>query len=493
LAVADTFNFEYESQGEVLEAWGLSRAPVHLIRGPIGSGKTWRAIFKMIELCCDQRPNQDGVRKTMAAVVRKTYPEIKSSILKDVQQLIPPELGKLTLGHPPQLELDFDLDDGTRVQATIQFLALDVPADANKVRGMNISWAWINEANLLSRDVFDMVAARTGRYKPGTNTWAGVFADCNPWNQDHWMQEVVEDKKKNPQKWEGWEVFVQPPAVIRTETGWRVNEAAENQALLKTGYIERILTGKREDWIRVNLGNEIGFSFDGKPVHPDYSDAYHVAKEPLIPSAGVCYIGLDFGLTPAAVFWQRQGSGCWWGFDELVEMDMHNEAFARLLKARIADWRTRVPGLMFKLVGDPSGDNRSMTDGRTTLQMYRLHGLNVLPASSNDPQVRRDALIRPLTRSVGQGKPGLLLSPHMTHLRKSLAGAWSYKKVETTGPERFKDEPDKSQHSHVGEAAEYGLMDAGEHAIRNADALKQQQVAGPVMPQKPMAWDPFRC
>jgi hypothetical protein len=421
----------------------------------------------MIELCAQQQPNREGLRRTFAAVVRKTYPEITSSILKDVRELIPEEMGRLTMGHPPQLELKFDLDDDTRVEATIQFLALDKAEDANKVRGMNISWAWINEVNLISENVFRMVLARTNRFRPGYNTWAGVFADANPWDQDHWLQILYEQQQKDPTFFADYKFFVQPGALIKQNGKWVINPLAENQALLKTGYVQRLIPGAREDWIRINLGNELGYAYDGKPVHPDYSDKGNVAEEPLVPRAGVVYVGLDFGLDPSAVFWQRQANGQWWGFDEIAAHDQHNEAFARELKARCAQWRSMVSGLTFLFVGDPSGDNRSMTDGRTTFQIYRGHGINIKAASSNDPQIRRAALDRPLTRTVDGGKPGLLLSPGLNNLRKALAGAWCYRRVQVGSTERYKDEADKDKYSHIGEAAEYGLMDAGEHQIIN--------------------------
>lgn len=467
-----TVQFEYKPQGKVLEEWGRDRHQVSVIRGPLGSGKSWRAIFRMVELCAEQLPNKEGIRKTHAAVIRKTYPEITSSILKDVREIIPKEMGRLTMGHPPQLELNFMLEDNTQVEATIQFLALDKPEDANKVRGMNIVWAWLNEVNLISENVFRMVLARTDRYRPGFNAWAGIFADANPWDQDHWLQKLCDEQVRDPTLYSNYAFFVQPGALIKVDGKWRTNPDAENQVLLKRGYAEKLIAGAREDWIRINLGNELGYAYDGKPVHPDYSDKLNVAVEPLTPTPGrMVYVGLDFGLDPSAVFWQRQDSGQWWGFDEIARHDMHNDAFARELKARCAKWRTIVPGLMFKFIGDPSGDNRSMTDGRTTFQIYRTHGINVIPASSNDPQLRRTALDRPLTRTVDGGKPGLLLSPHMSNLRKALAGKWCYRRVQIGGTERYKDEADKNEYSHIGEAAEYALMDAGEHQlVNNGDA-----------------------
>ena len=460
--------FEVKSQGKVLEAWGRCRVPYHILRGPLGSGKTWRAIQKILELAIEQPANKSTkVRKSRGACLRKTYPEILSAILPDVKLIIPDSIGHITYGHPPTLVLDFDLPDGTRVDCTVIFLALDKPDDANKLRGLNLSWIWINEGNLLPKTVFSMAQARSGRFAPDSSGYKGVFIDCNPWEQDHWLEKLASKKRSDPDTMTDFAFYVQPPAVIKVDGRWKTNPEAENQALLRTGYIDKQIQGKREDWIRVNLGNELGFSYDGKPVHPEYSDSRNVATDALTPRPGMAYIGLDFGLQPAAVFWQRQPDGQWWGFDEIPSRDRANSAMAIELKGRVASWQARVPGLMFTFIGDPSGDQRAQTDGRTTFSVYRANGIYVRPASTNDPQLRRDALNRPLTRSLDGGRPALLLSPTMVETRRALAGAWAYKRVQITGAERYKDEPDKGAHSHIGEAAEYGLIDAGENTILN--------------------------
>lgn len=168
---------------------------------------------------------------------------------------------------------------------------------------------------------------------------------------------------------------------------------------------------------------------------------------------------------------------------------MANDAFALALKAKCATWKARVPGINFRFVGDPSGDNRSMTDGRTTFQMYRLAGIPAIPASTNDPQVRRDALVRPLTRTV-KGQPGLLLAPHLKWLRKALSGAWCYRRVKIGGTERYRDEAEKNEFSHVGEAAEYGLMDAGENFHATGSEVPSFPMNGGAIEPKKI-WTPF--
>jgi hypothetical protein len=102
--------------------------------------------------------------------------------------------------------------------------------------------------------------------------------------------------------------------------------------------------------------------------------------------------------------------------------------------------------------------------------------------------IRRSALDRPLTRTV-KGKPGILFSRRCRVLRKGLAGGFNYKRIAVSGAEgRFNDAPVKNIFSHVCEALEYGLMDAGEHAIVNP-AAPQKAMQRSV--QRAMDWSPM--
>jgi hypothetical protein len=137
------------------------------------------------------------------------------------------------------------------------------------------------------------------------------------------------------------------------------------------------------------------------------------------------------------------------------------------------------------------------TDENTVFRIYRANGLQMFPASSNDPAVRRGALERPLTRMVAGGKPGIVFSPNCVKLRKGLAGGFFYKRVRVAGDEKYRDVPEKNQYSHVVEALEYALMDAGENVkvggapVASAGA-QQGGFRTPPMPQGPgkFGWSP---
>lgn len=478
----------YQPQGAVLEAFGKSRKPFRFLRGPLGGGKTIATAFRVFKYLCEQKPNKEGVRKSRWAVVRNTYPDLTNTTIRDWRSIVPDGCGSMTFGHPPEMKLDFDLPDGTRVQAEVIFVALDKPDDVRKLRGMQLTGAWINEAKEVPRAIFDMLTGRIDRYPaPGFSTWVGILGDTNAWDADHYL-EVWAQAVRNGEMAD-YEFFVQPPAVVKVDGKWTVNPAAENLAVLKPDYYARQIAGKREDWIKVNLANEIGYYVDGRAVHPEYSDSLHGAKEILVPTPGIVYVGLDFGLTPAAAFMQRQANGQWWAFDEIATEDGDASTLAIECKAREQEWNARVgqgARLTFVYRGDPSGDNRVQTDSDTAFKVMRANGVMAFPCSTNDPQLRRDALDRPLTRTV-KGLPGLQISPRCKMLRKGLAGAFCYRRVAIAGDERFRDVPDKNIFSHVCEAAEYALLDAGEHAVK--DGGRNAPAPRPVRLQP--AWSPF--
>ena len=61
-------------------------------------------------------------------------------------------------------------------------------------------------------------------------------------------------------------------------------------------------------------------------------------------------------------------------------------------------------------------------------------------------------------------RPGLLVDKKCIRTRKSLAGGYHFSRVSMgAGQERFRDVPNKNEHSHVGDAYGYLVLGGGEH------------------------------
>lgn len=281
--------------------------------------------------------------------------------------------------------------------------------------------------------------------------------DTNPPDDDHPLYRMAEEIRPST-----WGIYKQPGALIEMDGRFVPNPAAENIENLRGGinyYLDRV-PGRSLDHIRVYYCGQYGFVIDGKPVHPDYVDATHCSDEILKPVPGLTiFVGLDFGLCPAATFGQRLPNGRWIVFDEIVSERMGTDAMAELLNHKL---KGEYAGFGWTIYGDPAGSQEAQTDRRTPFQILEAAGLPAEPAhENNDPELRREALRQPLRRMI-DGKPGFIISPKAKMLRKALKGGFCFRRMQVAGDERYTDKPDKNRYSHIAEACEYMCLGAGE-------------------------------
>lgn len=454
--------YSYKPQGPTLEQYLLNRDQRCFICGPLGSSKTNASCWKTFRIMLDQEPNAQGVRKTRIAAIRNTYPDLFGTTVKDWLEMFEP-LGRFIKGglEPPTHHLKFDLPDGTRVDAELIFLALDRAEHVKKLRGTQLTAAWLNETKELPYAIVSMVDLRIGRYPQDVRpSWYGMFGDTNAPDTDHWYYRLAEDDKP-----EGWTFLRQPGGLTRADkdSPWVDNPLAENVHNLPPGYYTKGAQGKSEDWIKVNLANEYGFVVDGKPVYPDYRDSTHCRDFELTQALGLD-IGLDFGLTPAAIIGQRAANGQMRWRRELVTTDTGVIRFAGELKLFLAK---HFPGWPINsITGDPAGDQRQAGDNeeRTVFQLLAANGIPAVPAHTNDFSVRSETVAASLRRMV-DGEPGFLIHPDCKVTRKGMQGAYAFKRVQVAGDERYRDKPDKNYASHSCEAGQYLMMGCGEHKV----------------------------
>lgn len=107
-------------------------------------------------------------------------------------------------------------------------------------------------------------------------------------------------------------------------------------------YYRRIMAGKDPEWIKVYVNGEYGRLIEGKPVFHNFRDSVHVTAAPLQPVPNLpLLIGVDFGLTPAAVIGQRLADGRWLVLSEITTEDTGVIRFSQQLTAHVAQ---RYPG-----------------------------------------------------------------------------------------------------------------------------------------------------
>ena len=449
--------------------------------GPVGSGKSYACCAEIFKRAIQQKPSKrDGIKYSRFVIVRNSYPMLKTTTLKTWLELFPEHIYG-AVRHSPPITHHIKLpsrEGAAGIDLEVIFLALDQPKDVRKLLSLEVTGGWINEARELPKSIVDGLTHRVGRYpvkEDGGPTWRGVILDTNPCDDDHWIYRLSE--KEPPKGRFAWKFFRQPPGVFEAKDvpdempeaqgyvfaagkWWKTNDKAENLNNLPVGYYEQLLGGKNLDWIRCYAEGKFTYVQEGKPVWSEYDDASMVDDCQVLDGEPI-QIGLDFGLTPAAVFAQRTPKGVWNVLHELVTFDMGLERFCTLLKEDINRY---FPKHELSIWGDPAGMQRDQIFENTSFDhLKNVHGLFAKPTATNDFRTRREALAMPMSRLI-DNKPGFRVDRKCVRLRKSLSGGYHFKRVAIgAGQERFRDTPNKNEHSHIGDAAGYCLLGGGEH------------------------------
>lgn len=388
------YELKYQPDGEQLKNFMRSDAFVRGIRGPVGSGKSVGSCIELFRRAIQQEPNDRGIRKSRWAIIRNTNPQLRTTTIKTWLDWFPEEVWGKFAWSPP---FTHHIKKGD-IDAEFIFLALDKPEDVKKLLSLELTGGFINEAREVPKAIVDALTMRVGRYpsmKDGGPTWYGVIMDTNAPEEDHWWpimngevplpDHVTREEAAMLVKPDDWEIFTQPEGMLekRNESGevcgYKINPNAENRKHLTKDYYPKIIQGKTKSWIDVYVRNKLGTLVEGKPVYADFDADKHIAKEEILVSEHLpLVIGMDFGLTPAAVFCQNV-RGRWTVLRELVAFDMGASRFAQQVRLFLAQhFPDHVKN--YTIWGDPAGDFRAQTDETTPFQVLRAAGLQARAA-----------------------------------------------------------------------------------------------------------------
>jgi hypothetical protein len=481
-----------------------SQAAVRGVMGPVGSGKTVGCFNDWwFNLAMTQPANKAGVRKRRLVVVRNTYPELQLTSIKTFIQWFG-ELAKLRLSVPIEARMVYPMDDGTKIEAQVIFLSMDRPVDVKKLKSLDASDVFLNEASELSKTTFDMATARIGRYPRegiGKDTYEcrlpSLLMDTNPCDDDHWYYLLAERPPEEEEKLAAlekllrevcgsdrrlFEFFRQPPAMLKMgkapQVSWVPNPAAENIENLPGGYAYYItqMAGKTEDWIKVFVQGDYGVVTAGRPVYPEFSQSVHVnptnhVYDPRLPLV----LGWDFGHTPSVEFAQITPRGRLIGLDELCGESIGLNTFVKEVVA--PHIRRFYSGAELVSTADPAGEQGSQHDKeQNCIKLLNELGIPTRAAHSNDPTLRRESVVEWMQKMVG-GEAGMSLSPKQRKLVRGMAGKYFYQRLEVSGEARYRDVPVKNMYSHPCEAWQYLCMGTQLEVKKAAKAVKQARAS----------------
>jgi hypothetical protein len=440
---------------------------VRAIMGPIGSGKSVACFQEIFRNGLEQEPGKDGIKRTRWAVIRNTYPELKSTSIKTFEDWFGP-IAKIKYDSPIVATIQFE-----GFYQEILFLSMDRPQDVKKLLSLELTGGFINEAREISKTVLDALTGRVGRYpakKDGGPSRSCIILDTNPPDDDHWWYQLFEEERPK-----GYRLIKQPGALIpiTTERGTKYlpNPKCENVKHQPLGYEYwmRLIPGKKEEWIKVYVLGEYGSSLDGRPCYPTYKDSVHCASETLAVYEGLpLLLGWDYGRTPACVIGQMSPKGQLRIVDELLVdpegQGMGIRNFTRqVVKPYLA---ANYPG--FSVIyswGDPSGIAKGY-DEESVFDIQAQEGIFTEPAHTNEPNARLEN-VEYFLSSMSDGAPGFILDPKCKTLRKGFLGGYQFERLQVAGDVRFKDRPKKNRYSHVHDACQY-LADLARHGVTSA-------------------------
>lgn len=487
-------NLEWSPPGPISARFMAHAGFDQIINGPVGSGKTTTCFMKAIYLGFAQAVSPryrvliKGEREPRPArmfkmtAVRDDYRQLWRSTIPSWNERFPQSFGiwNGARNAPASHILTFALNDGTALEFIAEFVAIGDNDIEEFMRGFPTTVFYLNERDTLDPRVAEHGKLRVGRYPAmadGGPSWRGVISDCNA--------PIVDSEFYNEEflsRDESSGLFRLPGAF---------DPGAENLQNLPPGYYDSQIANIRDPYlIKRMVHNQPAPSRSGKPVHEEFNDFLHVAPRDIEAVPGLpLVLGFDAGLDPALAANQKLGTGRWNCIDELAAA--HGTGAIRfagmvneLLMDRYPGWhriptdherewgwapRHGLPRPNIRAWCDPAATYGGDRDGqaeadRTWEELVSYHtGIRIEPAPTNNTTDRRAALKRVLTL-MPDGKPAFQLSPRCKMIRAGLAGQFRYRRMQLQREERYTDEVDKNQHSHVCEAEEYALLGGGELA-----------------------------
>ena len=428
--------------------------------GPVGSTKTSAGILRIAYEASRMAKCKDGIRRSKAIWVRNTREQLNDTSIPDFLKWFPSGVA----GVFQKTGLKFLLKFGD-VECLVLFRGLDDANDVRRVLSLQASFAVFDEFREIHPDVFEAVQGRLGRYPDGMMVphrpeW-GVDDKGNP------RMGCVDDYGRPMKKLWGmsnppdadtyWEnLLTDPPANTHvTIQPGGMDPKADWLKYLPSNYYEDLMLGKTEEYINVYIHAKFGRSLSGQPVFKAFEAPFHIAKNPLhavINGIRPIIIGLDFGLTPAAVICQQDMRGRFMVLDEIVSEGMGIVRFCDMkLKPLIAE---RWPGAPVLVVGDPAGRQRAQTDESTVYDILKQKGFQAIPAMTNSIVARIAAVDELLGRQI-DGNAGFLVDPRCKAVIGALRGKYRYR-MKTTG--EYDITPEKNDASHIADALQYACL-----------------------------------
>lgn len=391
-----------------------------LLRGPLGSAKTSMVVNEIYEL-------GKLAPKTRGLVIRNTSIELQDSTEKTFFEWFPHEIYGKFLKRPDNYIMKFECN-GQEHEIEILFRSFDRPDDLRHALGVEITWAFIDEAREIPRAIKQILLGRL-RF-PRTFPQFSLMMATNPFSLNHYLyKDFVRDPLPNHVQ------FFCPPE--------------ENTKNLPANYYENMRAEHRDDpeWIKVYVDGEYGCIFEGKAVYPDFKHASHVAKKRLQPDKNLkILLGWDFGLITSAAALTQVTPRNWVIFDELLSDDTMGD-FEKFADYVIEYLGVNYPGFEVYDFCGHEGGIKSITDGKSCIDILKRKGFS--PTIGAITEVDRQGAVAQKLRDTSCGEFVLQVSPNCNTIIEGFAGGYQRKEIR---PGVYSEKVDKNLYSHIHDA-----------------------------------------
>jgi hypothetical protein len=353
-----------------------------------------------------------------------------------------------------------------RIELRVEFVSLGELRIEEALRSYETSYIFVDEVDTAAENTLSFCYQRTGRYPRETVSINPklVWGSCNAPPEDNWIvRDFIDDPKP------GHVLYRQPSGL---------SPQAENLDILGPDYYRK-LAGVLPPFERKRFIENIpGLSRGAEAVYEEFDPDHHVAPARLDPIPGrPLIVGMDAGGTPAAVVMQFAPNG---QLRILAELSTHAKdhgsitgptRFGEVLALLLAD---RFRGFSPRGIADPSaafGVDKAAGEASWIDIVARTAGIPVVPAPTNAPTVRQEAL-RIRMRPIDTRTPGMLVCPSCRLLKRAFIS--DYRWVVTAG--RRTGQVLKNWASHLMEGAQYGALDGAAYheVLARTDAARKR-------------------
>lgn len=354
----DSFLFCYVPMEHQMD-FHLDQHKIKMWSGGFGSAKTSTCGAEFVTLALST-PNGVGL------VGASTYPQLEQTSKKQILDMIPDDF----IESIDKKNNVWYLTNGYE----IMFRSFD---DEQKLRSLNLAHIWMEEANGTDMSIFTQLQTRLRHH---STDYHRLLISTNP--DMNWVRQEV--LMKSDQIIGAAEEYIQD----RSETNKNISThiaATSKNTFLPPNYVDDLKAGKPDWWISRYL--EGSFNFSEGAVYPHFADTIvdidpAWVREQIRKKGWKVIAGGDFGIrdnTVQLLAALDPVEGVVYVYDEYVANRVGIPTHAREMKRRLE----HIPqGLLMKMMGDPSGKRKNLSDNRSVFDHYAEYGIYWQPADN---------------------------------------------------------------------------------------------------------------